>query len=74
MYTQIEPSMVDIRNANNFEINTMNRLHLYPPNFTIAVSGYRATGTSFVEFVFRGVAHAELVYEMVLHTMKSNSE
>lgn len=52
----------------------MNRLHTYPPNFTIAVNGYSATGTSFVEFEFEGVAHSNLLYEMVLHVSKSSSE
>ena len=57
---------MDVRNASNFEINKMNKLHLYPPNFTIAVNGYRATATSCVEFVFEGVAQTDLLYEMVL--------
>lgn len=65
---------MDLKNGIIYEINRMNRLHTYPPNFTIAVNGYSATGTSFVEFEFEGVAHSNLLYEMVLHVSKSSSE
>ena len=47
-------------------MNMMNRYHMYPPNFTITVSGQQATESCFVEFVFKGVVQTELLYEMAL--------
>ena len=63
-----------MQNASNYEMNTMNRLHRYPPNFTIAINGHRATANSCVEFDFEGVAHEHLQYEIFLHVLKVKSE
>ena len=50
----------------SFQMNTMNRYHMYPPNFAITVSGHQATGNSTAEFDFKGATQNELVYEVPL--------
>lgn len=47
-------------------MNTMNRYHMYPPNFTITINGHQATGNGFAEFEFKGVAQSQLFYEIPL--------
>ena len=47
-------------------MNLMNRYHVYPPNFTITVSGHQATGRDHVKFVFKGAVQDNLHYEIPL--------